>query len=72
MADIFTFEQLLAYANNETDLLASDRIQRTIDGDPLIAADYQDIVQLINILNDAQPTVPEYCIDNILEKAKEM
>ena len=38
-----TQKELLRYAYNETDLSDSDRIQKSIDGDPLVQQDYNEI-----------------------------
>ena len=45
-----TKEDLILYAFNETDLKDSDRVQRGIDGDPLILQDFNEIVETMNIL----------------------
>lgn len=72
MADTSTFNQLLAYAYNETGLLESDRIQRTIDGDPLIGQEYKEIVNLVQTLDAATPVVSEKCVEQLLNKIKEL
>lgn len=69
MADTSTFEQLLAYAYNETGLLESDRIQRNIDGDPMVKADYDELISLINTFDKAVPKAPDRCIEAILAQA---
>lgn len=52
-----TKSDLLLYAYNETDLLDSDRIQRSIDGDPIVQKEYNEITSIINILDDAKPEI---------------
>jgi hypothetical protein len=69
MIENSTFSDLLAYAYNETGLLESDRIQRTIDGDPLVGEEYQEIVHALNLLDDAQPEVSSDIISRILSHA---
>ncbi len=60
---------LLQYAYNESDLADSDRIQRSIDGDPLVKEAFQEIHQLTSILNDGFLEPSEKSILNILAKA---
>ena len=38
----------LLYYYNECDMHDSDRIQRGLDGDPLKAADYQELVETLD------------------------
>ncbi len=65
-----TQNDLLSYAYNETDLQDSDRIQRAIDGDPLVAGDFNEIVSVIEVLDKAVPEINPAVIDRILEFAK--
>jgi hypothetical protein len=58
---------LLNYAYNETDLLDSDRIQRTIDGDPVIAENFKEVVNVLGILDSAQPPIDPASIEKILQ-----
>lgn len=69
MAETSTFENLLAYAYNECGLLECDRIQRSIDGDPLKNREFQELVNILEILNQGVPEVPDACIRAILSKA---
>jgi hypothetical protein len=48
---------MLLYYYNECDLLNSDRIQRSIDGDPLLQQEYQEMVQLLGAL-EVKPLEP--------------
>lgn len=72
MINTITFNQLLAYAYNETGLLESDRIQRTIDGDPLIHAEYQELVGLLTAFDGVIPKVSEKCIETLMEKIEKI
>ena len=45
------------YAYNETDLIEGDRIQRCIDGDPLVQEEFNEITSVISILDEAQPLI---------------
>lgn len=61
-----TQKDLLLYVYNETKLLDSDRIQRAIDGDPLLSNDYQEIVKITETLDVECPAPSEEAIRNIL------
>ena len=59
----------LLYYYNECDLLASDRIQRNIDGDPLLQHNYNELVSLLNGLKmDALEPSP-LSVQRILDHA---
>ena len=64
-----TFSDLISYAYNETDLSESDRIQRAIDGDPILQAEYNELSAVINILDDAKPEINPDLIKKILQFA---
>jgi len=64
-----TQNELLSYAYNETGLLESDRIQRVIDGDPIVAGEFNEIVSVLNLLDTAVPEVNPAVIDRILKFA---
>jgi hypothetical protein len=62
-----TFSDLLSYAYNESDLKDSDRIQREIDGDPLLEQDYKELTGTLNILDAATPEIDPAVIEKILK-----
>ena len=62
-----TLSDLISYAYNETGLCESDRIQRSIDGDPVVRNDYKEIVEVINILDSATPEISPEAIEKILQ-----
>ena len=62
-----TMQDLLRYAYNETGLKDSDRIQRSIDGDPLIADDYRELFKVLNCLDEAAPSPSDEVIERILK-----
>jgi hypothetical protein len=62
-----TFSDLLAYAYNETGLAESDRIQRAIDGDPVISEEYNELHVVLNMLSEAKPEISPASIKRILE-----
>ena len=62
-----TFSDLLSYAYNESDLKDSDRIQREIDGDPLLAEEYQELTASLNNLDAATPEIDPAVIEKILK-----
>lgn len=66
-----TKEDLILYAFNETDLKDSDRVQRGIDGDPLILQDFNEIVETMNILEKGKVQPSDETIQKILNFAKD-
>jgi len=61
-----TRNNLLLYAYNETDLIQSDSCQRLIDGDPVIAEEYNELVESINAMNEFVAEPSERVIARIL------
>ena len=47
----YTAEDLILYAYNETELRESVRIQHSIDSDPLVEGEYNEIVAAVNSLD---------------------
>lgn len=70
--DVTTTQQheLLLYYYNECGMLDSDRIQRSIDGDPVIQSDYQEIVERLDNLSIELVEPSEHSIRRILEFAE--
>ncbi len=66
MLQISTQNNLVRYAYNETGLIESDQIQRAIDGDPLVAQEFREVVEVINLLDDVKLEPSKECIDRIL------
>ena len=62
-----TFSELLSYAYNEKGLSESDRIQRAIDGDPLLQSEYNELIDTLKILDDAKPEIRAESIEKILK-----
>ncbi|MFM7218384.1 MAG: hypothetical protein ACKO1U_10225 [Bacteroidota bacterium] len=70
MEVLFTQQQdWLSYYYNESDLLDSDRIQRAIDGDPLKAADYSEMVAALSMLDIPLLEPSSASIERILAQA---
>ena len=67
-----TKQDLIIYAYNESDLKDSDRIQRSIDGDPLVQEDFKEIVETMNILEGGKVQPSDETISRILSLSKEM
>ena len=64
-----TFSDLLSYAYNETDLCSADRIQRAIDGDPNLQAQYNSLNETLKMLDCVVPDINPALIKRILEFA---
>ena len=62
-----TQTDLLSYAYNDAGLCDSDRIQRAIDGDPLIMEDFKEIIKVIKILDSAKPEISPESMNRILK-----
>jgi hypothetical protein len=65
-----TQSELLKYAYNETNLPDSDRIQRAIDGDPLVQQDYDEIHDVLKTLDEGKVSPSEESLKAIMKKAK--
>ena len=52
MKKMYSREDLILYAYNETELTDTVLIQHSIDGDPLVEDEYQEIVASINLLDE--------------------
>ncbi|MEO8085847.1 MAG: hypothetical protein ABI763_03450 [Bacteroidota bacterium] len=61
---------LIFYAYNEADLKNSDRIQRSIDGDPLVQNDYNELLATLSSLDGGSLQPRESTVQKILDFAK--
>ena len=61
-----TQNDLVLYAYNENGLLDADRIQRSIDGDPLVREEFNEIIETLNALKEVQLEPSENSIEKIL------
>lgn len=62
-----TTRDLLYYAYNESDLKDSDRIQRGIDGDPLVQNEFNEIIETLSMLDAAKVQPCEATLKKILD-----
>jgi len=62
-----TFSDLITYAYNETGLHDSDSIQRNLDADPVLQAEYNEINNILAVLDTVKPEVSEESIKKILQ-----
>ena len=65
-----TTQDLIYYAYNEADLKNSDRIQRSIDGDPLMQNDYNDLIETLTSLDGGKLQPSDATVKRILDFAK--
>jgi len=61
-----TQKDLVLYAYNEAGLTESDRVQRSIDGDPLVQQDFQEIISAMDSLDQIKLNPSQESIDKIL------
>ena len=62
-----TTRDLLCYAYNESDLKDSDRIQRGIDGDPLVQNEFNEIIETLSMLDASGVQPREATVKKILD-----
>ena len=65
-----TQSDLLLYAYNESGLQESDRIQRNIDGDPLVQEEFDEIVGAMNTLDNSLIEPSEKSVEKIIAFAR--
>lgn len=65
-----TFSDLISYAYNETGLHDSDRIQRDLDGDPLLQEEYNELNETLKVLDGVVPEINPETIKRIMEFCK--
>ena len=65
-----TKQDLILYAYNETDLKNSDRIQRAIDGDPLVQDEYKGITDTLDFLEAGKVQPSAETIEKIMSFSK--
>jgi hypothetical protein len=70
MEELFTLKNdWLSYYYNESNLMDSDRIQRSIDGDPLEASAYAEMVATLSMLDMPLLEPSTRSLDRILSHA---
>ena len=70
MNKMYSKEDLILYAYNETELTESVLIQQSIDGDPLVENEYAEIVASINILDKVLLEPDQEIINRLMERLK--
>jgi hypothetical protein len=65
-----TQSDLVLYAYNENGLSESDRIQRSIDGDPLVQQEFNEIVEAIHSIDEIKLEPSDQSIAKILAYSK--
>ena len=72
MKKIYTKEDLILYAYNETELTDSVLIQKSIDGDPLVESEFKEIVASLNLLDSALLTPDETTMNRLMCRIAEL
>jgi hypothetical protein len=70
MNKMYSTEDLILYAYNETELTDTVLIQQSIDGDPLVESEFNEIVACINILDKALLEPDQDVINRLMERLK--
>jgi len=61
-----TSSDLILYACNETNLADSDRVQRCIDGDPVVQQEFNETVEAMYAMKEIVMDPSQKSIDRIL------
>lgn len=64
---IYSQEDLILYAYNETELNDSVRIQNAIDSDPLVESEYKEITDTLNFLDRLLLEPDEKVMNRLME-----
>ena len=67
MGKNFTSNHLIRYAYNETNLLETTLITKTIESDPIAAAKYAHILQMMGFLDQVSIEPSAQSLDKILK-----
>ena len=70
MNKMYSTEDLILYAYNETELTDTVLIQQSIDGDPLVQDEYNEIVASINVLDKVLLEPDEDVLKRLMERIK--
>lgn len=72
MNKMYSKEDLILYAYNETELTDTVLIQNSIDGDPLVQDEYNEIVASINRLDKALLEPDENVMNQLMQRIEEL
>ncbi|MEO0310928.1 MAG: hypothetical protein RIQ89_585 [Bacteroidota bacterium] len=64
-----TTKELIKYAYNDANISESHQTQVAIDGDPLIAQDYAELLQTLALLDGFKQCPSQQTVDRILKFA---
>ena len=70
MNKMYSTEDLILYAYNETELTDTVLIQQSIDGDPLVQDEYNEIVASINVLDKVLLEPDQDVINRLMKRLK--
>jgi hypothetical protein len=65
-----TQSDMILYAYNESDLSDSDRIQRSIDGDPVVQQEFAEVLETMKMMDEVQVSPSEESISKIIAFAR--
>ena len=67
MKKMYSREDLILYAYNETELTDTVLIQDSIDGDPLVEGEYKEIIDSINLLDKIRLEPDEKTMSRLMQ-----
>ena len=72
MDEISTLNDLIRFAYNETEILETVQITRSIEADPLIEAMYQELLMSMDVLDKFSADPANESLQNIFAYAKSL
>jgi len=66
MTKTITQTDLILYAFNESGLQESDRVQRGIDGDPVVQSEFGEVLESIELLDKSLEEPSQQSVEKIL------
>lgn len=72
MDEISTLNELIRFAYNETEILETVQITRSIEADPLIEAMYQELLMSMDVLDKFSADPANESLQNIFAYAKSL
>lgn len=72
MTKMYSNEELILYAYNETEFTDSVLIQKSIDGDPLVESEFKEIIASLNLLDSMLLEPDEQTMKRLMCRVEEI